>query len=256
MTDHRTGSSRPGAREERRGSRPTPARPFAFAPLDPTPVRAPRPVPPAAPAPPAPEARDQVSILERYAAAPTVVITHERVVEGEDAELLHAAYRANFDPLADLAVQAQASGREEMLAEFANPNIVKIVARERGIPVGLGMVTNHLKSVPDINPSFLRASYPDHAARDAIYIGMYVMVAPGHRGLTLFHRLYLEMWQIPARAGGVLVFDVCEFNRTTFDTDTLAERIAANFPRSNVGVLDRQTWYAVELPEPIGESPR
>lgn len=179
------------------------------------------------------------------------MISHERVVEGHDAERLHAAYRANFDPLAELAMQAQSSGRDVMLAQFADPRIIKIVARERGVPVGLGMVTNHLEAVPDINPEFLRARFPSHAEHDRIYLGMYVMVVPGHRGLTLFHRLYLEMWQLPARAGGVMVFDVCEFNRTAFDTDELARKIAANFPHSSVDVLDRQTWYAAELPEPL-----
>ena len=30
----------------------------------------------------------------------------------------------------------------------------------------------------------------------------------GQRNLTTFSRLYLELWQVPARAGGILVFDL------------------------------------------------
>ncbi len=67
----------------------------------------------------------------------------------------------------------------------------------------------------------------------------------------MFSRLTTELWQIPASVGGVLIFDVCEFNRTNFDTDVLSQRIADSFPRSSVQVVDRQTWYAAELPEPI-----
>ena len=77
------------------------------------------------------------------------------------------------------------------------------------------------------------------------------MVAPGFRGRTLFARLSTELWQVPALANGVLVFDICDFNREVFGAEKLAQRIADNFPRSLVQVLDRQTWYVAELPEPI-----
>ncbi|MEQ9162067.1 MAG: hypothetical protein RLN74_05120, partial [Ilumatobacter fluminis] len=84
-----------------------------------------------------------------------------------------------------------------------------------------------------------------------------VMVSPDHRGRTLFSRLYTEMWQVPARAGGVLAFDICDFNRMAFDTDSLTQRIADQFPEASVDVVDRQTWYVAELPKPIADgSPR
>lgn len=249
MDDRAEVDLRTGTSEGRGRATETSARPRSFRAKNPSRLGS------ADPPPPPPPSDDERSIREQYAAAPAVAITHELVVEGDEAALLLDAYRANFDPLAELAVQAQSSGNAEMLAEFADPRIVKIVARERGIPVGLGMVTNQLEAVPDISPAFLRASFPAHAERDAIYLGMYVMVVPGHRGLTLFNRLYLEMWQLPAKVGGVLVFDVCEFNRTTFDTDVLAERIASSFPHSNITVIDRQTWYAAELPEPLPVRP-
>jgi hypothetical protein len=47
------------------------------------------------------------------------------------------------------------------------------------------------------------------------------------------------------------VIDVCDFNRRTFDTDVLLRQIARAFPNSNVAELDRQTWYGMELPEPM-----
>lgn len=183
-----------------------------------------------------------------------VVITHETVIEGNDADLLWEAYRSNFEPLAELAILQHLYTRDEVLAELANPRILKIVGRQGGRPVGMGMVTNSLEDVPQISPAFLRAKYPDHADRNAIYFGILVMVSPDHRGRTLFSRLYTEMWQVPARTGGVLVFDICDFNRMAFDTDSLTRRIADQFPRASVDVVDRQTWYVAELPEPIPES--
>lgn len=177
------------------------------------------------------------------------------MVTGESAEKLWEAYHHNFEPLEDLAVLQHLYTREEMLEEFANPNIHKIVGWQGGVPVGLAMVTNSLEDVPQISPRFLRRRYPEHAARNAIYFGILVMVSPGVRGLTLFSRLSTELWQVAARDGGVLVWDVCDFNRLTFDAETLAKRIADNFPRSSVDVLDRQTWFVAELPEPIADAP-
>ena len=82
------------------------------------------------------------------------------------------------------------------------------------------------------------------------------MVAPGARRLTLFSRLSAELWQLVAVDGGVLVWDVCDFNRVTFDSEAVAQRIADSFPRSDLRVLDRQTWYVAELPMPMPDFPR
>lgn len=195
------------------------------------------------------------SILERHRPSPPFHITHETTVTGVTAEALWEAYHTNFQPLSSVAMLQHYYSRDEVFAEFANPRITKIVGWQEGLPVGLAMVTNCLDDVPQISPEFLRSSYPTHAANDTIYFGILVMVVPGLRGLTLFSRLYLELWQIPARAGGVLVYDICDFNRINFDADTLSQRIADNFPDSSLRVLDRQTWYVAELPKPIPDPP-
>ena len=189
-------------------------------------------------------------------AAPSIVITHERSITGSQAETLWEAYRTNFEPLADLAILQHLYSRDEVLAEFRNPNIVKIVGWQDDRPVGLAMITNSLEEVPQISPAFLRAKYPQHAARNAIYFGILVMVVPGTRGLTLFGRLSTELWQLVAIANGVLVYDVCDFNRTTFSSEKVAQRIADSFPRSSLQIIDRQTWYAAELPEPLPGYPK
>lgn len=202
--------------------------------------------------PPGTQVDAQVSATSRvHASAEHVVITHELSITDAKAEVLWEAYRTNFEPLAGLAILQHFYSRDEILGELANPRITKIVGWQGDRPVGLAMVTNSLEEVPQISPAFLRAKYPEHARRSAIYVGILVMVAPGVRGLTLFGRLSTELWQVPASVGGILVFDVCDFNRTTFGAEKLAQRIADNFPRSALGVLDRQTWYVAELPEPI-----
>jgi hypothetical protein len=231
---------------DRHTTPPSPVRrPTAFP--SPPAVRAnPQPLPP--PLPPAPRSG---SILDRHPVAPAISITHERSITGELAEELWDGYLESVEPLAEVAVLRHLDPHDEMLAQFANPRILKLVAWQGDRPVGLGMVTNSLEDVIEISPNFLRVKYPDYAARDAIYVGMLVMVSPDQRNLTAFNRLYLELWQVPARAGGILVFDVCEFNRLTFDVDEMSRRIASNFPRASVEMLDRQTWYVAHLPEPL-----
>ncbi len=191
------------------------------------------------------------AVVEQHRSAGRITITHETVVVGAPAEALYEAYLESILPLTSLAVLKHLDSKAEVLANLANPRIEKIVGWQGDLPVGLAMVTNSLEDVSEISPDFLRSKYPEHAAKNRIYVGMLVLVSPRLRGLTLFGRLYTELWQVPALAGGILVFDVCEFNRTMFDTDLLAKRIADNFPRSSVELLDRQTWYVAELPEPI-----
>lgn len=226
-----------------------PRRPGTFPP--PTGRRRPDLAPPTA----APPDRSTESLLDRYPVTPMLVVHHERIVTGQTAEALWEVYHESVAPLTELAVLHHLDTREVVLGQLANPRILKLVARADGEVLGLGMVTNSLEDVPEISPAFLRARFPEHAARDAIYVGMLVLVAPGARGLTVFNRISTEMWQVPARVGGVLVFDVCEFNRTTFAAEELARRVAEGFPRSSVDVLDRQTWYVAHLPEPLPDPP-
>ena len=197
------------------------------------------------------------SVLTQYPSAGPITITHHTsIVASTHVDALWACYLTNIEPLATLAVLRHVDERPTFEAQLANERIVKIVAWQDGTPVGLAMVTNSLDDVEEISPAFLRAKYPEHAARNAIYVGMLVMVSQPLRGRTVFSRLYTELWQVPALAGGILVFDVCEFNRTMFDTDALARRIASAFPRATAQVLDRQTWYVAELPEPIPDHGR
>lgn len=246
------GASVTGAATAAQPTRPRPAPPRRPATWAPPSVASRRPAPVPAPAAPPPAPASPPSRPPN----PPTVITHEWVITGATAETLYELYLANISPLAEVAALRHLDPKEDVLAQFANPRIEKIVAWQANQPVGLAMVTNSLDDVPEISPPFLRARYPEHAARDAIYVGMLVLVDTRVRGLTVFNRLYTELWQVPARAAGVLVFDICEFNRTMFDTDALTQRIASMFPRSSVATLDRQTWYVAELPEPIPEPPR
>jgi len=198
---------------------------------------------------PLPERSD--TILDHQVTDSPLTLSHESVIEGEVAEELWEMYRRNFAPLEELAILQHCYPRDEILAEFADPAITKIVVWEGTTPVGLGMITNQLEAVPQISPRYLRAKYPDHAADDRIYFGILVAVDPDHRGLTSFNRIYLDMWQMVGKRDGMLIWDVSQFNREVLGADAYAQRVSSQYPRSHVEVIDQQTYFAASIPQAL-----
>ena len=195
-----------------------------------------------------------VSTSELTTAQPATLafsLSTETEVTGEVAESLWGLYKETMEPLDQVAAMKHLEPYELMMQRFANPGITKVIGWEGDEPVGLGLITNDFTLVGEVSPEFFANRFPEHAERDAIFYGMAVLVKPTQRGMTMFSRIYIEMWQIPARVGGVLIFDTCKFNRDNFGADGIVEHIAANFPNSNWSVLDQQTWYVAELPEPL-----
>ena len=144
--------------------------------------------------------------------------------------------------------------REEVLAELADERIVKYIGWSDDRPVGLGMITRHLELVPMISPTFLRRRFPDQADRNAIFYGVMIFVRPEYRGKTMFARLGTHMAEETAQAGGVVLFDVCSFNRENGSLDQNLGRLVRPFPHSSMSMVDQQTWFAIELPETITSS--
>ncbi|MGB3735870.1 MAG: hypothetical protein WA964_12990 [Ilumatobacter sp.] len=195
-----------------------------------------------------------VSTSELAAAQPAPAqfsITTEHEVGGDVAEALWALYQETMEPLDQVAAMKHLEERDVMFGRFADPGIIKVIGWDGTEPVGLGLITNDFSLVGEISSEFFANRYPQHAERDAIFYGMAVLVKPTQRGMTMFSRIYIEMWQIPARVGGVLIFDTCKFNRDNFAADEIIGHIAANFPNSEWSVIDQQTWYVAELPEPL-----
>ena len=181
-------------------------------------------------------------------------VTRQLVVEGDVAEAIWQMYEEAFTPLDELAAQRHLWTRDEVLAELANPAIVKFIGWSGDRPVGLAMITNELELVPMISPAFLRRRFPEQAARNAIFYGIVIFVRPGFRGKTLFARLSSLMGQETALHQGVVLFDVCSYNREHRAVDDNLSQLAVPFPNSSMTLVDQQSWFAIELPEPLDEA--
>jgi hypothetical protein len=182
-------------------------------------------------------------------------LSRELVITGDRAEALWEMYRETFASLRELAIQQHLWSREEIMGELANKEIVKFVGWNDGVPVGLCMLTNNLDLVPMISPQFLNHRFPAYAARNAIYYGIMIFVRAGFRGRTLFARLTAQMGRETARNRGVVVFDMCSFNREHSSLDQSLARMARPAKNSSMAMIDQQTWFAIELPEPVELEP-
>jgi hypothetical protein len=180
-----------------------------------------------------------------------LTITHETVIDGDDAQALLQLFDESIAPIDAVSATEHSENDDRLLAYFANPGIIKIVAWDGDEPIGLGIITNDLTLISEPSPVFFANRYPDHAARNAIFYGMSVLVKESERGMTAFSRIYLDMWQIPALVNGVLAFDICKFNVESYNAEKIIAGIAANFPNSRWEEVDTQIWYAAVLPEPL-----
>lgn len=178
-------------------------------------------------------------------------VSRELVITDERAEALWEMYRDAFEPLEALAIQQHLWSRQEILDELANEEIVKFIGWNDDVPVGLAMLTKNLDLVPMISPKFLRSRFPEHAARDAIFYGIAIFVRNGYRGKTLFARLGTHMAQETALSAGVVLFDICSFNREHGSLDVNLGRLARPFTNSAMSMVDQQSWFAVDFPTPL-----
>lgn len=226
-----------------RSGRPIPTRPG---------IRPSLPAPTSPPVPGLPSPRvSAAEVVATRPSPPAITYVHEHVVTGTDADALWELYVRALSPLDEVAAMLHVEARATVQEAFEHPDMIKVVAYDGTNPVGLGMITNRIELVTGVSPAFFANRFPEHADRNRIFYGTAVLVDPRQRGMTVFSRIYTEMWQIPARTGGVLIFDTCKFNRDNFGADDIVDHIAARFPKSSWSVIDQQSWYAAELPEPL-----
>lgn len=179
----------------------------------------------------------------------------EPTIDQDTKDGLWAAYVEAFGPLREKALLTHQYSRAEFDELMDDERVYKLVARCKGRPIGLGVITNHLELAPQISPEFLRSRYPDLAERNAIYFGIMIFVSAERRRQILFAQLAGAMGQLAALDNGLLVFDICEYNRENLRLDSQLEHVAKWFPESNFTKIDTQSYYAARVPVPAERLP-
>lgn len=179
------------------------------------------------------------------------VVTIETEPDPQQWPALWDLYAETFEPLQELALLSHLYAREDFERLLGDERILKFIAWRHHRPVGMAMVTNVLDAVPQISPKFLEAKYPEHAERGAVFFGIMVFVHDAVKRSSIFARLVAGMGEVTAQAGGVVVFDVCRHNLDQSGLERQFDQIARWFPDSSFSEIDRQSYFAVELPRPL-----
>jgi fatty acid desaturase len=163
-------------------------------------------------------------------------------------------YENAFLPLRELALLNHLYPRELFEDLVMDERVFKIIGWLDGQPVGLAAATNELDLVPQISPPFLHRRYPEHAARNAIYFGVFVCVDTDAGTKTVTPRLIAGMGQVAAVNDGVIICDVSDHN-VGVGVDRMVSRIVDWFPNGRFGRIDSQHYFECVLPEPLERLP-
>ena len=176
-----------------------------------------------------------------------------RTVTGAEADALWEMYAESFDVLRTVAAQRHAFDRTEIDDLLRDPRVVKHIARDeaRGRPCGLATVTNDLSAVPLVSPDYFASKWPERTASRLVWYVIFLAVHPDYQGTSAISHLIGSLCDVPARTGGVLAADICEFNERTIRLPMAIGRLLGTFaPGVRTTRLDAQVYWAYEFPTP------
>ena len=185
-------------------------------------------------------------------------ITVESVVEGDDVDRFYELYLEAFGPLRTEAVARHVLHEEEFLAEMVDPLVDKYVAWDAdGRAVAMATLTQHLETVPWIEPEYFAHRFPEVAARGAVFYLGFILVEREHRRGRLFSEITEAVIRRTVEARGVCGWDICAFNNRTVGLSDVVKALSDSVAPIDVEVLDTQTYYCgvPEVSRPAGVPP-
>lgn len=169
----------------------------------------------------------------------------ERIIAGELAHELLRTHRLLFDELDELAIQAQSMPDELFLEMLAHQNVLEIVGwSDQGRAHGLLILTNDLDLIPWINPRFLTARYPQHAARDLIYYVPCLQVHPDAQKGPLVRSIVEAASRYVGYQLGVLAFDSCQWDIENLGVPDFIARWSGKLLVTEYDEIDAQRYFA------------
>jgi hypothetical protein len=173
-------------------------------------------------------------------------LSREIQLDGATVERLYEIYRDAFDDLRIQAVARQVLTAEEFAGEMADPRIEKYVAwDEQDSPVGVCTLATDPDAVPWISSDYLRAAYPDHAARSAVFYLGIACVEQGREHRGAYHSMLAALFDRVGEARGVCGFDTC----TVTERLGVSRSAAAMCRVAGVDItpIDRQTYFVADF---------
>ncbi len=203
---------------------------------------------------------DQVSV---QAVAPRqrggTRITVEPLIEGDDVARFYAMYVDAFGPLRTLAAARHVLNEEEFREEMVDPRIDKYVTwDDDGQAIAMATLTQHLETVPWIEPEYFAHRYPEATARGVVFYLGFILAAPGRQRQRIFTEMARSVISRVAEERGVCGWDVCTFNDTVVRLSEVVVAVSQDASPVHVEVLDTQTYYCgvLESSRNLAELPR
>ena len=172
-------------------------------------------------------------------------ITVERVLSDDIVATLYPTYVDAWEPLLVHAAARHVLTADEFAAEMTDPRIEKYVVWDEASHTVLALttLTTDMSAIPWINALYFEARYPDAADRSALFYLGYTLVERHHRRSSALLVMADRINRRVMDAGGVVGFDICDFN----NEHGIGRRVARLFSASNkIEALDTQSYYAAD----------
>ena len=174
----------------------------------------------------------------------TMRVSVETDLDAETAERYYELYYDTFKDLETRAVARQLLHRHEFLEEMHDPRVMKYIAWEGDLAIGLTTLTNHLETVPWISPRYFEHHYPEHWARGAVYYLGITLVERNHQNSDVFQTMIAAATELILAERAVCAWDICHFNDEVLGLGPAISRMLDTVPQLAVGPIDKQTYFA------------
>lgn len=185
---------------------------------------------------------------------PAVVarVSCEKEIDYATAKRFYKLYAATFGILDTEAAGRQLLSEQEFLEEMLDPRVLKYVSWDHDdLAVAMTTVATDPDTLPWVSPTYFAQHYPEAYARGHVYYIGFTLVRPQHRGNGLFQMMLREALTRAMETGGVGAWDTCQANEER-GMNATAMKVIEEVTGSSAVPIDRQTYYAVVLPDPPG----
>jgi hypothetical protein len=177
----------------------------------------------------------------------TVQVTVEPEITGPTMDRFWDLYQSAFAPLQTRSAARQVLTDEEFFAEMTDSRVDKYIAWDGDAPIGLSTLTRRLETVPWISPEYFQVTYPEYAARDAIFYLGFTLTDPGRRQAGAYVAMISAVISTIAAADGICGYDVSAYHRDEMRYADNLERFIKRRAPAEVTVIDEQTYYLLDL---------
>jgi GNAT superfamily N-acetyltransferase len=181
-------------------------------------------------------------------ATPTISLqlTEEHVIDEPTSARFFDLYLEVFGPLRYAAAARHILTREEWDEEMRDERILKIVAWDGAVPIGMSMIALDLAAVPWASADFYAARYPN---RTVYYCGI-SLVLPEYQGHSVFGLMIRRAFEVARRNGALGAWDCAAVTRDqTHLVDKLVHVMQGDIP-FEPQLVDTQSYYVVDPCDP------